>query len=511
MTDEPTNQGVAEGITLVGAGTVIAGRYHLESLLGSGGMAQVWEASDQTLGRRVAVKVLHPHLAGDDTFVRRFRQEAIAAARLTHPGIVGVYDTCSDGTYKAIVMELLDARTLREVLDERGTLDAESVRRIGLRLLDALEAAHQAGLVHRDIKPSNILLCTDGRVKIADFGIAKAEDHTELTRDGSLMGTASYLAPEQLEGESVDGRSDLYALGIVLYECLVGRIPFQGDSGAAVALARLHTDPVDPRRYRADVPAALAATIMSALERVPADRFADAAEFRADLLFLTDETHPQPVPAPASSAPEAPAAPAQPQGFGRSERRWLLPALGVALVGTALVVAGLLLSQGTQSRVTPPSTLPPELAGAAFSEVSTFDPSGTGQPGENDSLAPLIIDGDPATLWRTEQYERSDFFDGKDGVGLILELATTSTLDRLDIAGSTNGWSGEVHLLRDDEGPDPDSPPSATLTDVRAPLSVALGGERADSVLIWITDLGDGDGSHRVEISEVSATGTAVG
>jgi serine/threonine protein kinase len=507
VSDEPTTDSVADGVTLIGAGTLVAGRYHLERLLGSGGMAQVWEATDQTLGRKVAVKVLHPHLVADDSFVKRFRKEAIAAARLTHPGIVGVYDTCSDGTHEAIVMELLDARTLREVLDERGTLDAESVRRIGLRLLDALEAAHRAGLVHRDVKPSNILLCTDGRVKIADFGIAKAEDSTELTRDGSLVGTASYLAPEQLEGQPVDGRTDLYALGIVLYECLAGRIPFGGDSSAAVALARLHTDPVDPRRFRSDVPPKMAQTIMSALARDPGARFTDAAEFRASLLFLAGDTQPQAV---VQAPPEVREDPGTQPGFGRSERRWLLPALGILLIGTALVVAGLLLRSTSEDSTAPTTTLPPDFDGPRFSAVSTFDPSGTGEPGENDDLAPLSIDGDSSTAWRTEQYEDRGFFPGKDGVGLVLELASPSTLDRLDVVGSDNGWSGEVHLLQEGEPMDPDAPPAATLSDVRSPRSIPLGGARADGVLLWITDLGNDAGSHTVEIAEVSAQGTAL-
>ncbi len=251
MSDETRSDNLGPGSgEPVRVGTRIAGRYRLERSLGRGGMAEVFEAVDETLDRRVAVKVLHPHLRPDEANVARFRAEAIAAARLTHPGIVRVYDTASDGAHEAIIMELLDARTLREVLDQRGTLDIESVRRIGLRLLDALEAAHTAGLVHRDIKPSNVLLCTDGRVKVADFGIAKLEDQTDMTREGSLLGTVAYLSPEQLEGLTVDGRSDLYALGLVLYECLVGRSPFKGESPSAVALARLHVDPVDPRRYR---------------------------------------------------------------------------------------------------------------------------------------------------------------------------------------------------------------------------------------------------------------------
>lgn len=495
----------------VAPGTLIANRYRLGEPLGSGGMAQVFEAIDETLDRRVAVKVLHPHLAADDTFVTRFRQEAIAAARLTHPGIVGVYDTCSDGAHEAIVMELLDARTLREVLDERGTLDTESVRRIGLRLLDALEAAHHSGLVHRDIKPSNILLCTDGRVKVADFGIAKAEDSTEITREGSLLGTASYLSPEQLEGTSVDRRSDLYALGLVLYECLVGRIPFEGDSGAAVALARLHMDPVDPRRYRADVPPSLATTVMRALRRDPAERFGDAAEFRAALL---ETAPPQPIAvAPVSPVTRnAPAEPVDAPGFGRSERRWLVPALGILMVAGALVVAGTLLRQNTGDPVIPPSTLPPPAEAPKIAAVSTYDPSGRGDPGENDFLASAAADGVVETAWRTESYDTRTFFPGKDGVGLLAHLDRPSLIDSVTIVSSANGWSGEIHLVTADEFPDPNAgPPAATLTDVRSELKVPLGGVRADGLLLWITDLGDGDGSYRVEINEILVEGTAVG
>jgi len=506
----PTDDTVADGqLGLVGVGTVIAKRYHLVRLLGTGGMAQVWEATDDTLGRHVAAKVLHPHLAGDELFVKRFRQEAIAAARLSHPGIVGIYDTCSDGAHEAIVMELLDARTLRQVLDERHTLDVESVNRIGMRLLDALEAAHRAGLVHRDVKPSNVLLCTDGRVKIADFGIAKADDHTDLTREGSLLGTASYLAPEQLTDQPVDGRADLYALGIVLYECLVGRTPFEGDSGAAVALARLHTDPVDPRRYRSDIPGSLATTILRALQRDPDARFADAASFRAALTWMSEDTASHAViEAPAATEQDVPV---DEPGFGRSERRWLVPALFIVLIGASLVVAGLLLKRTTEPTDAVTTTTVAAPTAASFPGVSTFDPGGSGTPGENDSLAPAAADGKEATVWRTETYDSPTFVAPKTGVGLLLTLAGPSRLDSLTVKGSTNGWSGEVHLLEEDQLPDPGKPPSATLTDVRGPVTVDLGGARATSVLLWITNLGEGSGRHRVEIAEVEVKGTAVG
>jgi serine/threonine-protein kinase len=500
------------------AGTILCDRYRLDRLIGSGGMAQVWEATDAVLGRRVAVKVLHPHLAGDDAFVRRFRQEAIAAARLNNPGIVGVYDTCSDGGHEAIVMELLDATTLRQLLDERGVLDADTTQRVGLRLLDALEAAHRSGLVHRDVKPSNILLCSDGRVKIADFGIAKTDDQTELTRDGALVGTASYLAPEQLTGAQVDARADLYSLGLVLYECLTGRLPFQGDTGAAVALARLHTTPLDPRRVRADVPPPMAATVLHALERDPDLRFASAAAFRASLLDARAASTPAPrAEIEVIDDPRREPAPS----FGRSERRWLFPALLILLVGTAVTVAGLLLRDARQEADDGPSATTTTVAEPApgpapVAAVLTHDPQGEGEAGENDDLAAAAADGDPDTAWRTEAYEEPSFFGDKTGVGVAVRLERPTEVTGVVIDGSDNGWSGTLHVVDADslDGFDPGSTtPAAVLDDVRDRVEVPLGPVRGRIVLLWITDLGDAvdGGRHRVEIAEMSVTGLPSG
>lgn len=492
------------------AGSVLCGRYRLDRMIGAGGMAQVWEGTDAVLGRKVAIKVLHPHLGDDEALVRRFRQEAVAAARLNDPGIVGVYDTCSDGGNEAIVMELLDATTLRTLLDERGAVDADTTMRIGLRLLDALEAAHRAGLVHRDVKPSNILLCDDGRVKIADFGIAKADDQTELTRDGAVLGTASYLAPEQLTGGAVDERADLYALGLVLYECLTGRVPFDGDTGAAVALARLHTVPVDPRRFRSDVPPHLATAIMRAVARDPDDRFASAAEFRAALV-RPDLPVPVTTTAGAPRTDQTTPAPAEPSGFGRSERRWLMPAFIILLVAVAVVVAGMLLRG--DDRTEPPATTTSAVAASplGIKATTSYDPQGSGTAGENDSLAERATDGDERTAWRTETYDQPDFFGDKHGVGLVVRLAERSRVDSLRIDGSTNGWSGQVFVL--DGPPDPTTPgsrkPNGTVANVRAQASVDLGGATGDTVLLWITNLGDPveRGGHRVEISELVPIG----
>lgn len=492
------------------AGTTLCGRYHLDRMIGAGGMAQVWEGTDAVLGRRVAVKVLHPHLADDESLVRRFRQEAVAAARLNDPGIVGVYDTCSDQGHEAIVMELLDATTLRQLIDERGTIDPDTTMRIGMRLLDALEAAHRGGLVHRDVKPSNILLCDDGRVKIADFGIAKADDQTELTRDGSMIGTASYLAPEQLTGADVDARADLYALGLVMYECLTGRVPFEGDTGVAVALARLHTTPVDPRRLRSDVPPGLATALMRALEREPDRRFSSAADFRAALLRTDVVTSSTPGPPVHEYAPAAePGA----QSFGRSERRWLLPAFVILLIAVAIIVAGLLFRE-SRSLLTPDTTSTTTVVPAGPLPIATtasYDPQGSGSPGENDSMAGRVADGDDRTAWRTETYDQPDFFGTKTGVGLVLGLGQPARVESLRISGSTNGWSGEVFVADGPPGPNGvDGLTSAgTVSDVRNDVSVDLGGAVGDTVVLWITDLGDPvDGSrHRVEITELTVIG----
>ena len=482
------------------ADLTLCGRYHLERLIGAGGMAQVWEATDLVLGRRVAVKVLHPHLAGDQAFVARFRAEAVAAARLSHPNIVGVYDTCSDGVHEAIVMELLDASTLRRYLDEQHTVDADTTVRIGLRLLDALEAAHRAGLVHRDVKPSNILLCADGRVKIADFGIAKADDQTELTQEGSLVGTATYLAPEQLLGNPVDGRADLYSLGIVLYECLTGRVPFQGETGAAVALARLHADPVDPRRLRADVPPRVAEAVLRTLQREPDDRFDSAADLRAALMDTGVRTPvPPPVVVPESDVEAYDAEPS----FARSQRGWLFPALFILLVATAVTVAGLLVRETTldddgPSDTTTTSTVAP-VVGVTIADAVPYDPQGKGEPGENDDLKGRAIDGDPATAWRTESYDPPGFSGAKKGVGLGLVLAEPAVVDRLSLQGSTNGWSAQVFVV---SGTDlsaidvKDLEPVATVEDVRGPVELDLGevdeaARTGSLVLVWITDLGD--------------------
>ncbi|HWB71740.1 MAG TPA: protein kinase, partial [Egibacteraceae bacterium] len=263
---------------------LLAGRYRLEERIASGGMAAVWRARDEVLARTVAVKILHDHLAADDAFRERFRREAIAAAKLTHANVVGLYDTGRDGHWVYLVMEFVDGVTLKDVISDVGWLEPGQAAAIGEKVARALAYAHDRGLVHRDVKPANILVAGDGTVKVADFGIAKAEEgEGDLTRTGMVLGTAAYVSPEQVLTQPVDGRADQYALACCLYEALTGQQPFRGESALATAALRLERDPPPPRSLRVDIPRELDAVVRQAMARSPDQRF-ESADTLADAL-----------------------------------------------------------------------------------------------------------------------------------------------------------------------------------------------------------------------------------
>jgi len=262
-------------------GREIGGRYRLTAPLGEGGMSTLWRAVDQQLDREVAVKILRPQYSADPGFAARFRQEARAVASLAHPNIVSVYDygTDADGATQYIVMQLVEGRDLAAILKERGRISADDAVQVAIAVASALEAAHRRGIVHRDVKPGNILITDDGDVKVTDFGIARAVSEASMTVTGTTLGSVHYFSPEQARGDEVTGRSDVYALGIVLYEMLTGHRPFEGDSAAGVALKRLTENPPRPMVAGQPLPPGLEAILRRALEREPDKRFPDAGSF----------------------------------------------------------------------------------------------------------------------------------------------------------------------------------------------------------------------------------------
>ncbi len=489
---------VTPGGAPLGRGTTIGGRYRLEETIASGGMATVWRATDTVLTRPVAVKVLHAHLAADPEFVARFRREAVAAARLAHPSIVAIYDTSDDP--EAIVMELVDGRTLRDELDTRKFLPAAEAVAIASSICQALEVAHKAGIVHRDVKPANVLLSSDGQLKVADFGIAKAarsggeDDLPDLTAMGRMVGTAKYLAPEQVSGGDIDARTDVYAVGAVLYEMLCGRAPFTGDNDLAVATARLYGPPDRPRTVLRTVPPRLDEIVMKALAADPDGRHHSASALWADLQSCPLDDQPlAPVVASDMTAVDA-----QPS-FARSERSWLVPALLVSLVAVALGLAWVLIG-GSEARrdlfdlverVTPRSSGSGAVEVLAYAGPPVpFDPQGDGSEREDRAL--FAVDGDPSTAWTTETYDsRQDFLGLKDGVGLVLDVGEGADVRELVLTSSNEAWSATIHVA-DSSGPEIGDwgDPVATVDGAASGATTVALEASGRYVLVWITDLG---------------------
>jgi eukaryotic-like serine/threonine-protein kinase len=498
------------------AGRVLGGRYRLDRELARGGMATVWIAEDPLLSRRVAVKLLLPELAVDDALRVRFRNEAIAAAKLTHPGIVATYDTGDDDGTAYIVMELVEGRTLRHLIDERGRLQVHEAVDISSQVADALEHAHRQGLVHRDIKPANVLVQTDGRVKVTDFGIAKAAGGDDLTRTGTVVGTARYLAPEQVNGHNVDGRADVYALGLILYEMLAGRAPFGGDSDMATAVARLTNAPEPIRAARPEVSRPLEDVLARSLARDPEYRYQSAQAFKDALAPGLDMAPTGPLappvpprraspppdgPSPTQVAPSPPRpGPPHPAPAARRARRWpwLLLILLLLVAGgiTALVLSNFSSDNsggGTGPQTSSGGVLP-------IVEASAFDPFGG--DGEHSSEAPRAIDDDPGTVWQTDRYNSRDL--DKPGVGLWVQLDAPHDITSVTVTALEGGWSGEIYVA-DQPGNSLDAwgAPRASGDNVQA-IHPFTFNARGQYVLVWCTQLPP---SNKLQIGDVKVEG----
>lgn len=318
-------------------GRVFNQRYRLKEKLGSGGMAEVYLADDLLLNREVAVKVLHAQYAADPAFIERFRHEAQSAANLNHPNIVNIYDWGNEGDLYYIVMEYVEGRDLKEILRAEGRLLPERAAEIAAEVCAALQFAHRANLVHRDIKPHNIFITNIGQVKVMDFGIAREGNGGGITQTGMVMGTPQYISPEQAQGLAVDGRSDIYSLGVVLYEMLTGQVPFDDPNPVTITYKQVREDPMPPSVIDPETPATLEAIVMKAMSKNPANRFQNAQEMKADLLRFLEG---MPVSA-TPILPEAAYAGATVTAPAGGARRWpwIVAAAAVVLIVVAIVLA----------------------------------------------------------------------------------------------------------------------------------------------------------------------------
>ncbi|MFA5882694.1 MAG: protein kinase [Acidimicrobiia bacterium] len=492
-------------------GRVLAGRYRLDQLIARGGMASVWLGRDELLGRRVAVKTLHPDLAHDDALRGRFRQEAVAAAGLTDPNIVATYDTGDDEGTAFIVMELVDGESLRQLLDRRRVLDPPEACTIAHQVASALEHAHRQGIVHRDIKPANVLVPREGPVKVTDFGIAKATGGGDFTRTGTVVGTARYLSPEQVQGLPTDARTDVYSLGLVLYEMLAGRPAYSGDTEMATAIARLSGPPTPIAQVRPGISPALASVIDQALQPDPAHRIPSAAAFDQALHRAASGI---PAPRPAAANPPTgvtaahPAAgtgtrptatrPAAARPAPRKKRhpwRVVLFLVFLAALGTAAGIVTARIVNDNRSGGSGGSGAAPVASG-----VSDFDPS-PGDGSENPDAVSLAVDGDPATAWRSETYATRNLGGLKPGVGLVVELRADAEVSSVEIDGAA-GADVEIYVADNAGTTLADwGPVRGRADDIGAEVTVAVDPSvRGRAVLVWFTRTPE---SGRIEVNEL--------
>ncbi|MQA99559.1 MAG: protein kinase [Actinobacteria bacterium] len=487
---------------------VISERYALEEEIARGGMAVVWRARDEVLARTVAVKLLHPHLASDEGFLERFRTEALAAARLTHPNVVATYDTGSDTTTDGvdrhfIVMEYCGGGTLRSRLDADGPMDAARALGMGAAVASALSYAHANEIIHRDIKPANILLTEDGALKVGDFGIAKAATITgDVTTTGKILGTVAYLAPEQAAGIEPDSRSDLYSLGCVLYELLTGRPPFVEETQLTVAMKHLREPVLPLRSIRANIPRTAEHAVMKALEKDPDDRYSSADEMRAALESARGGTGRTAVlrAAPRRSSERGRPARSRRPSSEPSFSLWpvvLLIAAGVALA----ILVPRLMEQTGRDDAPGGDGGPPTASAVEIRGVEDFDPP----PGDGEEHADetdLVHDEDESTFWRTENYSTSLEAQGKPGVGLVVDLGEVVEVEEIEIVTSTPGLTYELRAATE-------MGEAAEDFDQVEAVQAADASERVDADrtpgrywLLWITEL-PGGGGGSAGVSEV--------
>ena len=479
-------------------GETIDERYELEELVGTGGMSSVYRAHDTLLERYVALKVLHDQYMADDDFVERFKREARAVAQLSHPNIVTVIDRGEDDGHQYIVFEYIDGENLKECVVRKGRLSVREALELALQVARGLAFAHGQGIVHRDVKPQNVLLNGDGEAKVTDFGIARTLTVDGVTQTGTVMGTSNYIAPEQASGQPVDVQTDVYSLGVVLYELLAGDVPFPGDNFVSIAMKHVNEPPPNLLEVRKDVPLRVAAAVDRALEKDPSARFptmdAFAAELEASLAALDS---PGDVDAGDTIVAGKPAVPAARRPRKRVSR-WAVGSIGLGVLALVAVIVGLVALRGIHGVDLGGS--PAEAARIHLAGVGSWDPFGDdGQ--EHSSAAPRATDRSRATYWNTEHYNSFT----KPGVGLVLDAGHGVKPHGITIVTDTPGFTAEIKAGNDIGGSDFHTVSKSGAQTISGTTMLELGLHSPQRYfVIWITKLPPG--SATAEINEVTAS-----
>jgi serine/threonine-protein kinase len=489
-------------------GTTLSGRYRLDARIGAGGSSSVYRALDETLQRQVAIKLLNREVASDSEQLERFRREARAVAQLNHPHIVGVIDAGEDENRPYIVFEYVEGETLKERIRRQGRLEISEAVAYAIEIARALGAAHARHIVHRDVKPQNVLIDEEGSAKVTDFGIARTLDEEGLTADGRVLGTTDYVSPEQALGQHVTGQSDLYSLGVVLYEMLTGEVPFKGENQVAVAMKHVREILPDVQTKRPEVSAALAAVVDTATAKRQEDRYADDVELIADLEdALAIET------ARAGSATgevtsvlrTLPSSAQRRVPFTVRHRAF---AVALALIVIA-AIAGVAVWLGTRThhgsaQLNTPA--PAKLTQVVPCQTCAHGYNPLGTPNDEAPNAPLAIDGNTSTAWLTQQYYDRQLL--KAGMGIYVDVSPGTTARELVIYTKTPGWNAQIY--------GDNSTPSFTTwnpgpgswqlvghaNNVRSKQPIRLYGGAANYryYLVWITSLG---GHQQLAINEL--------
>ena len=494
----------------VPVGTLLNDRYRLDAQVGTGGMSTVYKAFDTVLERCVAIKLMHRPLAEHSDQLERFRREARAVAQLSHPHVVGVIDAGDDfgpeHPTPFIVFEFVEGETLKDRIRRNGRLAIPEAVAYAIEIARALAAAHAQGIVHRDVKPQNVLVDEEGTAKVTDFGIARTLDQDGLTADGRVLGTTDYVSPEQALGHPVTGSSDVYSLGIVLYEMLTGEVPFKGENQVAVAMKHVREELPDLQLHRPEVSSALAAVVDRATAKDLTRRYKDDTELIADLEDVLAVETARAGQATGEATAVLRTLPA------RSRRRLPLRlrvsgrlVLALLLLALAAGAAVLLLladrtHRGTGS--TPGIARPPGTAEVSVAASSAHDYDPFGGDGEHTLQAPAVVDRDPNSTWSTETYDSGL---QKPGVGIYIDAAPKVSAVRMAITTPTPGWKGEVYVAA---GKVPDAMGSGwtkvgDIPSAKHSTSVPLdtAGRPYRYYLVWITQLPP-DAQH-AEIGEI--------